>query len=359
MAVLRSHTVLRALCLRPRALCLMLVVSLAAGTDALGQFAAETREVTRGGTTAAEFLSIPVGARATAMGSAFSASVNDATAIYWNPAGLGQIAQVTLTAEHTDWLAAITFNYVAVAVPTRWGTLGAAVTGFRTPEMRVTTVLDQNGTGEKFNAASYAMALAYGAKLTDRFSFGLTAKVISERIWHSTATGLAMDAGTVFETPFWGMRLGASIANFGTKMRITGDDLIVVADIDPTVRGNNESNRAELKTDAFDLPLTMRIGLAGEVMKTERSRFTLAMDVQSPNNSDQYVNVGAEIGLLGDLLMIRGGFSELFLPNSVRSWSLGGGLRYDFYSVGFAADYAYESQEYFNGVSRLTLAAQF
>ncbi len=338
---------------------LALVACHAVAGNAAAQFAAEVREVTRGGTTAAEFLSIPVGARATAMGSAFSAIVDDATAVYWNPAGLGEASSVSLTAEYAEWLAGIAFNYVAVAVPTRWGTIGAAVTGFRTPEMRVTTVLEQNGTGEQFNAASYAMAVAYGVQLTDRFSFGLTAKVISERIWHSTATGMAMDAGTIFTTPFWGIRLGASIANFGTKMRMTGDDLLVVADIDPAVRGNNESNRAVLNTDAFDLPLTMRIGLAGEVLETERSRFTLAMDVQSPNNSNQYVNVGGEIGLLGDLLMIRGGFSELFLRDSVRSWSLGGGLRYDFHSVGFAMDYAYESQEYFSGVSRLTVAAAF
>ena len=327
--------------------------------DAAAQFAAETREVTRGGTTAAEFLSIPVGARATGMGSAFASVVDDATAIYWNPGGLGNITQTTLAAEYAEWLADIAFNYVAIAIPTRWGTIGAAVTGFRTPDMRVTTVQEQNGTGEQFNAASYAMSLAYGRRLTDRFSFGITVKAISERIWHSTATGLAIDAGTVFVTPFRGIRLGASISNFGTKMRITGDDLVVVADIDPTVRGNNDSNRAVLMTDRFDLPLTMRIGIAGELFSTERSRLTLAVDVLSPNNSDQYANVGAEIGLLGDLLMIRAGYSELFLGDRVRSWSLGGGLRYDFSVVGFALDYAYEEQEYFQGVSRITAAATF
>jgi hypothetical protein len=233
------------------------------------------------------------------------------------------------------------------------------VTVLRTPDMEVTTVEEQNGTGETFDAGSYAFSLSFGRALTDRFTIGGTAKLITERIWNSQATGLALDIGTIFVTPFRGVRLGASISNFGTKMQIGGDDLLVIADIDPNNQGNNESNRAEFRTDAFDLPLTMRIGLSGEVFQNENSRLTLAVDALSPNNSDQYLNVGAEIGLLGDLLMVRGGYSELFLDDSVRSFTFGGGLRYDFAALNFALDYAYENQEFFNSVNRFTLAVQF
>ena len=335
------------------------VLLLSVSRPAAAQFGEETRDVTRGGTTAAEFLSIPIGARATAMGSAFTASVNDATSIYWNPAGLGSMEKATFAAEQASWLAGIDFNYVAVVVPTRIGTIGLGVTAMRTPDMEVTTITDQNGTGEMFDAASYAFALSFGRTLTDKFSIGGTAKLISERIWNSNASGLALDVGTVFVTPFRGIRLGASISNFGTKMQIGGDDLLVLVDIDPNNRGNNQSNRAELRTDQFDLPLTMRIGLAGEVFQTENSRLTLAVDALSPNNSGQYINVGAEFGVLGDLLMVRGGYSELFLEDSVRSFALGGGLRYDFAALNFALDYAYENQEFFDGVNRFTLAVQF
>ncbi len=337
----------------------LLVGVLLWASPAAAQFGEETRDVTRGGTTAAEFLSIPIGARATAMGGAVTASVNDATSIYWNPAGLGKMGKAAFAAEHASWLAGIDFNYVAVVLPTSIGTIGLGVTAMRTPDMEVTTVTEQNGTGEMFDAASYAFSLSFGRSLTDKFSIGGTAKLISERIWNSNASGLALDVGTVFVTPFRGIRLGASISNFGTKMQIAGDDLLVLVDIDPNNQGNNQSNRAELRTDDFDLPLTMRIGLAGEVFQTAGSRLTLAIDALSPNNSGQYVNVGAELGLLGDLLMVRGGYSELFLDDSVRSFSLGGGLRYDFAALNFALDYAYENQEFFDGVNRFTLAVQF
>ena len=343
-----------------RVIPILFALLLAIGSaDAWAQFADETREVTRGGTTAAEFLSIPVGARATAMGGAFAASASDATAMYWNPAGLGHVTRPTVTAEYAEWLAGIAFNYVGAAVPTRLGTMGVFVTGLRTPDMLVTTVAEQNGTGETFSAASYVVGATYGRAVTDRFAFGITAKAITERIWHSTATGFAVDVGTVFETPFKGVRLGAALANFGTKMQIGGDDLLVLADADPTIRGNNESNTADFRTDAFDLPLTMRIGLAGEAFETESGRLTVAVDVQSPNNSGQFVNVGAEVGLLGDLVLLRGGFSELFLGDSVRSFALGAGLRYGFGTVAFVADYAYEAQEYFSGVNRVTISIDF
>jgi len=326
---------------------------------AQAQFASETRTVTRAGTAAAEFLSIPIGARATAMGSAVSATIDDPTAIYWNPAGLTGLTRGTFTAEYAQWLADISVNYVAVATPLGAGTVGIGVTAVRTPEMEETTVEQQEGTGRTFTAASYAVALSYARALTDRFSIGGSVKFITERISFSTASGLALDIGTLFVMPFRGIRLGAAITNFGTKMRMRGDDLLTIVDIDPNNRGNNTSNRAELRTDPFDLPLTMRIGLAGEVWQRDGYRLTLAVDALSPSNSSQYVNVGAELGLLGDLLLLRGGYSELFLTDSAHTFSLGGGLRYRFGAFHVTFDYAYEGWRYFNGVNRFTLMVGF
>lgn len=338
---------------------LILLMALIGADQASAQFDATTRDVTKRGTTAAEFLSIPIGARAAGMGTAITASVDDATSIYWNPAGLSAMSEGTLTVEYADWLADIDFAFVGLVYPTSIGTIGLGVTTFQTPDMEVTTVEQQNGTGETFNAASYAVALSYGRALTDRFSIGGSVKMINERIWNSTAGGVAFDIGTMFTTPFNGIRLGASISNFGSKMQIGGDDLLAVIDIDPNAGGNNQSNRALLKTDRFDLPLLMRIGLAGEIFESEQSRLTLAVDALNPNNSKQYVNLGAELGLLGDLVMIRGGFSELFLEDAVRSFTLGAGLRYRFAPLNFAVDYSFESQEFFNDVNRFTLSIGF
>ncbi|MDZ4700518.1 MAG: PorV/PorQ family protein [Rhodothermales bacterium] len=344
--------------MQPIRLGLALLLALVA-TPAYAQFESLTRAVTKRGTTAADFLSIPVGARATAMGNAITASVDDATSIYWNPAGLAGIDKGAVTLEYADWLVGLDFNFLSVALPMGNGAIGIGLTSMRTPDMEVTTVDQQNGTGETFTAGSYALALSYARDLTDRFSVGGSVKVVNERIWNSSASGVAIDVGTLFITPFRGIRLGASITNFGSKMQLSGDDLLVVVDIDPNNGGNNESNRALLRTDAYDMPLTMRIGLAGEVFSNDMSRLTLAVDALNPNNSEQYINLGAELGLFNDLVMLRGGYSELLLDDALRSFTAGGGLRYGFGSLGFALDYAFETQAYFSGVNRFTFALQF
>jgi hypothetical protein len=145
-------------------------------------------------------------------------------------------------------LAEVDFNFVAVVAPTPMGTFGLGITSMRVPDMEVTTTEQQDGTGETFTAGSYALALSYGRALTDRFSIGGSVKIVTERIWNSSANGVAFDVGTQFVTPFRGIRLGAAIANFGTKLQISGDDLLTLVDIDPNNSGNNESNRALLRT---------------------------------------------------------------------------------------------------------------
>ena len=313
----------------------------------------------RNGTVAADFLNVPVGARATAMGGAFSAIASDASALYWNPAGMAGLEGRTATFEYASWLVGIDFNFVAVALPTRMGTIGVGLTALTVPEMEVTTVEQQEGTGETFSAGSYAVALSYSRALTDRFAIGGNVKLVREQIWNSSSNGVAFDIGTLFTTPFRGVRLGASISNFGSKLQIDGPDLTVPIDISPGENGNNGTVRAELNTDAFDLPLTMRVGLATELYQSASTRVSVAVDALSPNASDQYVNMGAEVGLLGGLVQLRGGYQELFLDQSPRSFTLGGGLRYGFGRLNLAADYAYEAFDYFDGVNRFTISLQF
>src|SRR3954471_15712741 len=66
-----------------------------------------------------EFLNIGAGARGLAMGNAQVASVNDATAGYWNPAGLAEVKDnPTATLMHAEYFAGIAkYDYAAVAVP--------------------------------------------------------------------------------------------------------------------------------------------------------------------------------------------------------------------------------------------------
>ncbi|MEM6327135.1 MAG: PorV/PorQ family protein [Bacteroidota bacterium] len=321
-----------------------------------------TPTLAQSGTAAAEFLNVPVGARATAMGGAFGATASDGTALYWNPAGLATLdGNATATFEYAPWYVGSDFNFASVTGETPFGTVAIGFTSLAFDDMDVIRedVNNQEPTGETFSAGSYAVSLGYANQLTTAFSIGGTVKVVHESISESAATGVAFDVGTLFETPFRGVRLGASIANFGSKMSITGEDLNIDFDPIPGQNGNNNSVPGRITTDAFDLPLTMRVGLSGEVYEQSGTRVTLAVDALSPSTADQHLNLGAEVAFLGGLVQLRGGYQELFMSESTRSFTAGGGIRYAFGNLDLAADYAYEANEFFDGINRIAVALKF
>ncbi len=118
-------------------------------------------------------------------------------------------------------------------------------------EMEVRTEDMQDGTGEFFNASDLALTVSYGFSLTDRFALGLNVKYLLQRIWKESAQGFAIDIGTIYQTGITGLRIGAALTNFGTDMRMEGDDLLVYHDIDPYQSGNNDRIFAELQTQSL------------------------------------------------------------------------------------------------------------
>ena len=313
------------------------------------------------GTAAAEFLNVPVGARATAMGGAFGATASDGTALYWNPAGLAGLDRSTVTFEYAPYYIGSDFNFASVAGKTPLGTVAVGVTALTYEDMDVIRedVNNQRPTGETFSAGSYAVSLAYANQLTERFALGGAVKVVRETISESAATGVGFDVGTLFVTPFRDVRLGASISNFGSKLAIDGEDLNIPFDPLPGQSGNNNTVPGRIGTDAFDLPLTLRVGLAGEVYDAGGTRITVAVDALSPSTAGQHLNLGAEASLLGGLVQLRGGYQELFMDESAKSFTAGAGLRYGFGTLDLSADYAYEASEYFGGTNRIAVALRF
>ena len=308
--------------------------------------------VSKTGTTAAKFLSVGIGARANAMGGAFSAIANDATALYWNPAGIASITEYQTMLSHTSLFADINLNYVGFVIPvTDLGVVGLSVTALDYGEMEITTEYYPEGTGEKFSAGSYAFGLSFARMITKDFSLGVTAKYITENIYNSSASGFAFDIGTVFNTPFYGIKFASSITNYGTKMQMDGQDLLIQYDSDPQSTGNNESLDGYLGTDEFNLPLRLQIGLSKDFALFEGQRFTLAVDAAHPNDNNQWVNVGGELALFEDMIFLRGGYKALFLDDSQEGLTLGFGLNYsglEFFRI--AIDYSYQQYEYLDNI---------
>jgi len=317
--------------------------------------------VSKTGTTAAKFLSIGIGSRANAMGGAYSAVANDATSLYWNPSGIASVNEYQTSFTYTKLFADINLNFFGLVVPLgEAGSIGVSITALDYGEMEVTTEFAPDGTGEIFSAGSYAFGLSYARNITDDFAIGATVKYIREDIFNSSASGFAFDIGTKFKTPFFGVVLASSISNYGTKMQMEGDDLLVRYDSDPQSTGNNETVDAYLGTESFDLPLRLQIGISKDFYLSDDYRFTLAIDATHPNDNNQWVNIGGEIALFDEMVFLRGGYKALFLDENREGLTLGFGLKYsglEFFR--FSVDYAYQQFEYLENVHSFGITLGF
>jgi len=322
---------------------------------------AQSAAVTKTGTTAANFLKASVGSRAVGMGGAFVARASDLSAMYWNPSGIARLSGAGALFCHTRWLADIGIDYAALAVPAgRLGTLGVSAMFMSMDEMERTTINEPDGTGEMFDAGSYAVGLTYASNLTDRFSIGGSVKVIHETIYHSSATGIAFDIGTLFTTQLSGLNIGMSITNYGMKMQMGGRDMMVQHDIDALVSGNNQNINANLQTESYDLPLMFRVGVSMDLLKGRgNSNLLLSVDALHPNDDVESLNLGGEY-VFNRMFSLRAGYNSLFAQEAEPGLCAGAGicaaLKGDMTLV---LDYAYMDFGVLKEVQMFTLALGF
>lgn len=316
--------------------------------------------VSKRGTTAATFLSIGQSARAIGMGSAFVGVVNDVSSIYWNPAGLTKAEGGQIMVDHTKWIAGTEYNFFAVSYNIGdLGTVGVSFTGSNIGDMKVTTIEEPWGTGEVFSANDMAISLAYALQLTDRFSIGFNPKFVYQGIWKMSASAFAIDMGVQYVTPFDDAILAMSISNFGTEMRLLGQSNLVLYDPDPYTTGNNNKIPAYLETKDWALPLTFRVGVAYNPIRTANHRLTLAFDALHPSDDYESVNLGFEYGFQ-DFLFLRAGYKSLFLDDSEESFALGFGLKKNLMgNVAIKVDYAYQDFGRLNNIQKFSLTVCF
>jgi long-subunit fatty acid transport protein len=216
----------------------------------------------RAGISTAQFLKLGVGSRSSAMGDAFVAIANDASALYWNPAGLVQFDQDQIIFSHNQWVVDINHDFLgAVYHLDETNTFGVALTSLSMEDMKVTTEFAPFGTGEYFSFGDIALAVTYSRKMTDQFSFGGTIRYIEETLDKLKMRGIMMDFGTYYWTGLGTTRFAVTVSNFGNQLAPDGQVVLV-------------GKREKSDWQSFSPPTIFRIGFAFEPYQNEDNKIT-------------------------------------------------------------------------------------
>lgn len=300
--------------------------------------------ITKVGTAGALFLRIPVGAEAMAMGSAYTAIVNNADAAFWNPAALGfQKSKYSLSAHYSSWLLDLDHQAAAVAMKLGKGfTVGISEVLLKSPLMEVTTTAVQSGSGEFFSYQDLSVGLSIAKRFTDRFAAGITGKVVNQSVYTVSATGIAFDVGTWYWTGYRDLRLVMSMRNFGPDMRFGGTFL-------DTRKKGSVLIEEELFYGSYPLPLSFVVGLAGSVYSTNLLDIIVSLEGNYPNDYSQRVHAGAKVDFVKRFSLLFG----YVMNYEQESFGLGFSIRLK----NLVIQYGYRPMEVFEGVSSFSLSA--
>ena len=350
------------------------------GFALLGSQPGSAQEFAKVGTAGAQFLKIGVGARGAALGEAYDAVCNDASSIFWNPAGLAFVKKNSALFSHANWLAGI--RHEAGAFAHSFGSLGVVGVSFvhlNSGDIEETTVEMQEGTGEYFTASNLMFGASFARMLTDRFSIGGNLKYVEENLADEKATAWGVDIGILYYTGFKSLRLGMSIRNFGPELQFSGN----YKDYDKgTWVLDPVSGKPQQKEYLpYHLPMTFKISLGYDLIETQNTFLTLGADLAHPNDNVEKLNLGAELKLMR-VLALRLGYTGLVgvmqrkdtevenrdtstevsyeIDNYTQNLGAGMGLTLNIPAVGeFNFDYSYTDFGVLDWVHRMSVTLNF
>lgn len=281
----------------------------------------------RAGISTAQFLKLGAGGRAAAMGDAFVAVANDASALYWNPAGLVQFDEDQLIFSHNKWVVDINQDFLgAVYHMDETNTFGIALTSLSTEDMKVTTEFAPFGTGEYFSYGDIALAVSYARKMTDQFSFGGSVRYIEETLDKLKMRGVMIDLGTYYWTGLGSTRFAVTVSNFGNQLAPDGKVVLI-------------GKREKSDWQSFSPPTIFRIGFAFEPYQNEENKITTSVQLNHPNDNSENVSAGLEYSWR-DIVYLRGGY--LFNVDE-RNYSFGFGVHVPLSIAICSVDYSYSN----------------
>jgi hypothetical protein len=284
--------------------------------------------VSNAGSTGASFLEIGVGARAGAMGEAYTAWADDVYGLYFNPAGVARVRRQEVGFLHNTLFADLNYSYMGYIYPTRGdGVWGVSATYVDLGDVDRTTLASgqANQIIGRASGSDLAFSVTYARAITRTLDLGASVKVIHEKLDRFDATAGAVDLGLRWHQPLQGLTIGLSVANLGSKLQF--------------VRESEE------------LPITLRLGGA---YRSPSRYWGISSDVVWVKDQDVEAKIGGEVWVWPEHLALRmGANSSNDISNT--GFTAGAGFLWD----DLAVDYAYVPQDDVEDKHLMSLTYQF
>lgn len=250
---------------------------------------------------AGAFLERGVGARAHALGGAFTGLSNDTNAILYNSAGLANIRNIKIDSMYTKAFGEVEQSFFGGVMPLGTsGTLGAAYFSTGVEGIKLTTWdgFRPTDTGTTFGYGATALMLAYGNHISNDIALGANLKLINEKLYNANSSGIGLDFGLLY-TPIRDLNVGVNIQNVNV----------------PAIKWSTGYIEK--------MPLKSTLGVSAKFFD-----FTFLSDLTLRANRNMGYGLGLEYNYQ-DLLFIRGGINNGAL-------TCGAGLNYDIFSLNYA-----------------------
>lgn len=261
--------------------------------------------------------SVGVGARALAMGGGYTSLADDASAVFYNPAGLAALQYQEVSFMHMALFEGTICDYASWAYPV------LSLGGFAAAYMRIGTddIIKRSGFVElgSFDYSTSQFLISYGRRLRGGLALGVSLKVVNQTLDTYSDYGVGLDFG-----------MTASLY----KNLSAG---IIVRDMIPA--------SIKLDTTSELTPLSVVGGLSLKRIKlTEKVDLTASFDLEKVENRSTKVHTGAE-AVFDGAYALRAGYDR-------DNFSFGAGLAYRRLKI----DYAYKFLDYVDDSHRFSLS---
>jgi len=293
------------------------------------------------GTAGAQFLRIPVGARAVALGKAYTAMAIDGSTLFWNPAGVMRTpGRTNYFASHSKYTAGIDLNYLSAHHRSQNFGYGLTMGVLSSGDILRTDEFHQNGTGTYFNANQFFLGASLARAMTDRFSIGGTLKYYQENLDEYQIHALLGDLGILYFVGMGDLRVGFAVKNFGSSLTPSGN---------PPAMPDGYLPAGEFQS--FPAPTEGTFGVANTWGLSRNTSLALTADFNHPSDNQESFRFGTEYGLR-EMLFLRGGY-ETGRPEN--GWALGFGLQLKRKQFLVRIDYAYTDMGAFGTIHHISV----